>query len=85
MASNAIRIDLGDMAGNAERIQRIRGYDSIDEVIQEGLRALDREQQAIDARHRELIQEALDDPRPPIPLEEAFAEIRRRSAALRQA
>lgn len=75
MAGNAVRIDLGDMAENAERHLRSGDYESIDEVVQEGLRALDRQTVAFEAYCRTKVQEALDDPRPPIPLEEAFARL----------
>ena len=42
------------------------------EVVRAGLRALDREETALDDMLRTKIQEAVDDPRPRIPAEEAF-------------
>jgi antitoxin ParD1/3/4 len=84
MASKAIPIDLGDMASHAERHLKTGEYRSLDEVVRAGLRALDREQAEIDAHHRRLIDEALADPRPMLPAEEAFAEIRRRVAERRK-
>ena len=84
MASKAVRIDLGDMAENAERYVRSGDYESIDEVVQEGLRALDRQTAAFEAYCRKKVQEALDDPRPPIPLEEALAELDRRAQRRRE-
>lgn len=51
-------------------------YDSASEVMRAALRALDREEQTIAAIMRAKVQEALDDPRPDIPAEEVFKELR---------
>ena len=47
-------------------------YTSASEVIREGLRALDRQDELFDEILRAKVQEALDDPRPSISLDEAF-------------
>ena len=83
MATNPIHIDLGDMADHARQHLASGEYESMDEVIQDAVRALDRERAAFDEMLRRKVQEALDDPRPPIPIDEAFAELRRRAAARR--
>ena len=75
MASDPITVSLGDMAENARRHLATGEYDSLDDVVREGIRALDREQAAYTAYLREKIAEALADPRPSIPLDEAFAQI----------
>jgi len=85
MASNAVRIDLGDMADSVARHLREGEYESIDDVVREGVRALDREQAAFDEKCRSRIKASLYDPRPGLPQREAFAEIRRRIAERRSA
>ena len=83
MATHPIHVDLGDMADHARQHLASGEYASMDEVIQDAVRALDRERAAFDEMLRRKVQEALDDPRPPIPIDEAFAELRRRAAARR--
>jgi antitoxin ParD1/3/4 len=51
-------------------------YASASEVLRAGLRALDREEAAIEAMLRRKVREALDDPRPSIPADQVFAELR---------
>lgn len=57
-----------------EREQDGGAYASLSEVVQEGLRALAREDEWL----REAVRESLDDPRPSIPAEEVFAELEQR-------
>lgn len=76
-------ISLGDMTPDAQRHVDSGRYESIDEVVREGLRALDREEAAFDAMMREKIAEARADPRPAIPFEEAMADLRREIAKRR--
>lgn len=89
MATNAIHIDLGDMADHARQHLETGEYESMDEVIQDAVRALDRERAASDALFedagfqemlRRKVQEAIDNPAPSMPIDEAFAELRRRAA-----
>lgn len=80
-ASGSPTLDLGDMTGSLERHLATGLYDSIDELMQAALRALDREQNAVDNDHRKLIDEALADPRPAVPINEAFARIDKWKAA----
>lgn len=70
-------------------------YPSVDEVVREGLRALEREEEMLDrilppipegdpewdAHVRRKVQEALDDPRPPIPADEVRRRLRERHEA----
>jgi len=83
MATNAIHIDLVDMAEHARQHLESGKDESMDEVMQDAVRALDRERAAFEEMPRRKVQEALDDPRPPIPIDEAFAELDRRIAARR--
>jgi len=76
MASDEVVVTLGDMAESAEAHIAAGTFETISEVVREGLRALDREQARFDEICRKKIDEALADPRPPVPLEEAFARVR---------
>jgi antitoxin ParD1/3/4 len=70
--SKPVTVMLDDMLDRAEARVRSGDYASLSEVVQAGLRALDREDEWL----RDAIQESLDDPRPSIPAEEVFAELR---------
>ena len=74
--TKAVTVTLEDMLESAEARVRSGAYSSVSEVVQEGLRALDREDEWL----REAVRESLDDPRPSIPAEEVFAELRRHHA-----
>lgn len=50
-------------------------YGSLDDVLIAAFEALDRETEAFDANVREKIAEALADPGPFLPLEDAFAQL----------
>ena len=75
MATNPIHIDLGDMADHARQHLASGEYESMDEVMQDAVRALDRERAAFDEMLRRKVQEALDDPGPFLPIDEAMAEV----------
>jgi antitoxin ParD1/3/4 len=51
-------------------------FESVGEVVEEGLRALEREEASFDARVKAMVEEAINDPRPGVPLEEAMKRIR---------
>ena len=72
--TKAVTVTLEDMLESAEARVRSGAYSSLSAVVQEGLRALDREDEWL----REAVRESLDDPRPSIPAEEVFAELERR-------
>ena len=74
--SKAVTVMLDEMLEKAESRVRSGAYGSLSEVVQEGLRALDREEEWL----REAVRESLDDARPSIPAEEVFAELRRHHA-----
>ncbi len=71
-----VTVTLGDFHDHAEARVRSGAYASISDVVQAGLRALDREDEARDRWMRDAVQEALTDPRPSIPAEDVFAELR---------
>jgi antitoxin ParD1/3/4 len=72
--SKTVTVTLDEMLDGAEARVRSGAYASLSEVVQEGLRALDREDEWL----REAVRESLDDPRPSIPAEEVFADLERR-------
>lgn len=90
-----VSVDLGPLAEQAEARVRSGAYASVDEVVREGLRALEREEEMLDrvlppipegdpewdAYVRAKVQESLDDPRPPIPAEEVRRRLRERHEA----
>lgn len=74
--SKPVSVTLGEMQERAEARVRSGAYASMSEVVRAGLRALDREEHALNQWMRAKIQEAMDDPRPSIPAREVFAELR---------
>ena len=74
--SKPISVTLGDLQERVEARVRSGSYASASDVLRAGLRALDREEAAIDAVLRQMVQEALDDPRAAIPADQVFAELR---------
>ena len=77
-ASKPVTVTLGQLTERAQAHVESGRYASISEVVRAGLRALDREEAALDAIMREKIAEALTDPRPSVPMEEVFADLRAR-------
>ena len=75
-----ITIDLGDLQERVDARVRSGAYSSASEVIREGIRALDREEETLNEVWRRKIQEAYDDPRPSIPAEEVFRRLRQHHA-----
>ncbi|MBE7204332.1 MAG: type II toxin-antitoxin system ParD family antitoxin [Parafilimonas terrae] len=75
-ASKPITVTLGDLQERVDARVQSGGYASVSEVLRAGLRALDREEAALDAVLRQRVREALDDPRPTIPAEQVFADLR---------
>jgi antitoxin ParD1/3/4 len=72
-AEKPVTVTLGRMGGLARRLVDEGRYASISEVMRAGLRALEREEAALDELIKAKVMEALADPRPPIPMDDAFA------------
>jgi antitoxin ParD1/3/4 len=79
-ASKPITVTLGELQERVDARVKSGTYSSVSEVIRAGLRALDREEHALNDLWRRKIQEAYDDPRPSIPAEEVFKDLRRHHA-----
>ncbi|MCJ2065606.1 type II toxin-antitoxin system ParD family antitoxin [Methylobacterium sp. J-088] len=80
-ASRPVTVTLGDLQDRVDARVQSGSYTSVSEVVRAGLRALDREEAALDAVLRQRVQEALDDPRPAIPADQVFAELQAHHAA----
>lgn len=78
--SKPVSVTLGELQARVDARLQSGAYASVSEVLRAGLRALDREEAAIDAVLRQKVQEALDDPRPSIPADQVFAELREHHA-----
>lgn len=70
-----ISVTLGPLAARAEARVKSGDYASVSEVLREGLRALDREEEAMLDLVRIRLAEMDANPRPSIPIEEAFARM----------
>ncbi|MFE1600709.1 type II toxin-antitoxin system ParD family antitoxin [Methylobacterium sp. ID0610] len=71
-----VTVTLGDLQERVEARVRSGAYASVSEVVRAGLRALEREEAALDAVLRQTIRAALDDPSPAIPGDQVFSELR---------
>jgi antitoxin ParD1/3/4 len=74
--SKPLTITLGNQQRSVDRRVEAGFYESASEVIRAAIRALDREEAAIDEIMRQKIQASLADPRPDIPAEDVFARLR---------
>jgi antitoxin ParD1/3/4 len=73
--SKPLTVTLGKQQASLDRRLERGEFSSASEVVRAALRALDREDEALNDVLRRKIQEALDDPRPEIPMDEVFDEI----------
>lgn len=74
-ANKPISVTLGPLAKKAEARVKSGEYASISEVVREGLRALDWQDELFDEILKRKVEEALADPRPSIPIDQVFAEM----------
>ena len=74
--SRPITVTLGDLQDHVEARVRSGAYASASEVVRAAIRALDREETAVNDWLRRKVEEAFDDPRPDIPAAEVFKKLR---------
>lgn len=79
--SRPITITLGELQERVDARVKSGAYASASEVIRAGVRALDREDAALDEWVRQRIDEAFIDPRPNLPAAEVFKRLREHHAA----
>jgi antitoxin ParD1/3/4 len=80
-SSKPISVTLGDLHERVEARVKSGTYASASEVLRAALRALDREDAAIQDWLRQRVDEAFADSRPSVPAEDVFERLRRRHAA----
>jgi antitoxin ParD1/3/4 len=78
--SRPVTVTLGEMQGHVDARVRSGAYASVSEVLRAAVRALDREEAAVDDWLRQRVDEAFADPRPSVPAHEVFARFRRHHA-----
>jgi antitoxin ParD1/3/4 len=80
-SSKPITVTLGAQQSSLDRRLASGAYSSASEVLRAGLRALDREEAALDEILREKVRASLADPRPSLPADDVFAGLRQRHDA----
>lgn len=75
-SSKSITLTLGKQQQVLDSLVSSGEYDSASEAVRAALRALERERDAINTIWREKVREALEDPRPSVPAEKVFADMR---------
>jgi antitoxin ParD1/3/4 len=76
--SRPVTVTLGDLQERVDARVRSGDYASASEVLRAALRALDREETALNDWMRQRIGEALADPRPNVPARGVFRRLRER-------
>jgi antitoxin ParD1/3/4 len=80
--SKPITVTLGPLQASVDARLKSGAFGSASEVMRAALRALDREEAALDEYLRHKIEASLADPRPSIPAEKVFAGLRAHHAKL---
>ncbi len=79
--SRPITVTLGDLHAHVASRVKSGAYASVSEVMRAAVRALDREESAINDWLRQQVDESLADPRPSVPARTVFARLRKHHAA----
>ncbi len=80
-SAKPVTVTLGAMSEGASRRVATGQYASVSEVVRAGLRALDREETALDTIIKARVAEALADTRPAVSHEQVFEKLRLRHEA----
>jgi antitoxin ParD1/3/4 len=75
-ANKPVTVTLGPLAEMAQTRVSSGTYASVSEVVRAGLRALEREEDALDAILKAKVQEALSDTAPSVSHDDVFAHLR---------
>ena len=79
-SSRPVTVTLGELQEVVDSRVRSGRYASASEVLRAGLRALDREEAALDDWMRRKVEQSLADPGADIPIDDAFASVRAHAA-----
>jgi antitoxin ParD1/3/4 len=80
-SSRPITVTLGDLHARVESRVKSGAYGSASEVLRAAIRALDREEAALDDFLRARVEEAMADPRPSVPARDVFKRLRAHHAS----
>ena len=75
-SSRPVTVTLGELQAVVDTRVRSGRYASASEVLRAGLRALDREEAALDEWMRRKVEQSLADPCADVPIDDAFARAR---------
>jgi antitoxin ParD1/3/4 len=78
--SRPITVTLGDLKERVDARVKSGAYASVSEVMRAAIRALDREEAALDEWLRQRVDEAFADPRPNAPAGDVFKRLREHHA-----
>jgi antitoxin ParD1/3/4 len=78
--SRPITVTLGELQERVEARVRSGAYASASEVLRAAVRALDREEAALDGWLRQRVDEAFADPQPNLPARDVFKRLRKHHA-----
>ncbi len=79
-SSRPMTVTLGELQKGVQARVKSGAYASASEVMRAALRALDREEAAVDDWLRQRVDEAFADPRPSVPARDVFKRLRERHA-----
>ena len=79
--SRPVSVTLGDLKERVDVRVKSGAYASVSEVLRAAVRALDRQEAALDEWLRRKVDESLADPRPDIPARDVFKRLCARHAA----